>query len=541
MNELADVQVLTAREAALVAAIGEAFFPPADPTGIDGPSAGVVPYVDTYLARLGPAQRLQVRGLLLLFEVGTAIHRRGTLFSAAPLSERIARLKAWEGAERYHLRAAFDALRWLFILAYVADPDVQRRIGVPPPAPRPPMRLRRPGPLRRLRDARRRNAGARVTQLERRFSTDQLLTGIEPSAWARTLAAERFGVSGRYLHRAAWLTAWSAAAGTVGRIERARHDRHIAEHIDIGRVDPPLFILGHWRSGTTHLHNLLGRGPDYTHPTVYQVVFPTAFLSTTSTVPALTARLLPETRGYDNVRQGWFEAAEDEIALAKLTGLSPYLAFMFPDHAPHYERYIDFLEAREDERETWKAALERFVAKVRLQSGGRRVVVKSCAHTARIRMLLELYPDAKFVHIHRNPFIVAASTVHMRRRTDWENFLQVPKTEFIDDRPRQVALVGQRIYERYFADRALIPPDNLVEVAYGDLVERPLDVLQHIFSHLRLPGWNRHQAGITPYLAGLRGYRTNVLRVDGELATLVREHWGAVFDEYGYSTDYQRA
>lgn len=524
------MQVLTARERAVVAAIAEAFFPASAPIGVDGETAGVVPYVDTLLARLALAQRLQMRGLLLIFEVGTAITSRGPLFSAAPLQERVIRLQDWERADRYVQRAAFSALRWLFTLAYLADSEVQRQIGLPEPVARPPSPVRRDRGIPRLR------RGPRVRRLERLFNTDQLITGIELPRWFRLLAGARFRVSIRYLHRVAWITGWSVGATAVGAIERRRYDRRITST----PVDPPpIFVLGHWRSGTTHLHNLLGRDPDHTYPTVYQVVFPTAFMLTGSTIPALTAGMLSETRGYDNVAQGWNEAAEDEIALAKLTGLSPYLAFMLPDRLPHYERYFDFLQAREEERDEWKAALRWFVGKVRLHAGGRRPVIKSCAHMARIRMLLDVFPDAKFVHIHRDPFTVAASTIHMREQTDWENFLQVPETAFVEGLATQVAVVGQLLFEQFFTDRALIPPENFVEIAYPDLVARPRQVLDGIYRHFEIPQGDRYDATIGGYLDGLRGYRTNQLSIDDELADLVREHWSSVFAEYGYSLDHR--
>ena len=524
------MQVLTSRESVVVAAIAEAFFPACEPIGIGGEAAGAVAYVDTLVARAALPQRIQLRGLLMVFEIGTAITHRGRLFSAAPLQERISRLKAWELADRYIQRASFSALRWLFTLAYLADPQVQRAIGLPEANARPPVPLRRPGRPQRLR------RGPRVQRLERRFSTDQLIMGIEIPRWFRMLVGARFRVSPRYLHRVVWITGWSIAATTVGGVERRRYDRRIRS----APVDPPpIFVLGHWRSGTTHLHNLLGRDPGHTYPTVYQVIFPTAFMTTSKTIPRLTAGALADTRGYDNVAQGWDEAAEDEIALAKLTGLSPYLAFMLPDLLPRYERYFDFLQAREDERDEWKAALRWFVGKVRLHSGGRRPVIKSCAHMARIRLLLDVFPDAKFVHIHRNPFTVAASTIHMRKQTDWENFLQVPEAEFIHNRATQVAVVGQRLFERFFEDRALIPPENFIEVAYPDLVAHPRDVLDGIYRQLDIPQGDRYDATIGGYLANLGGYQTNTLSVDDELAELVRTHWKSVFDEYGYSLEHR--
>ena len=35
----------------------------------------------------------------------------------------------------------------------------------------------------------------------------------------------------------------------------------------------------------------------------------------------------------------------------------------------------------------------------------KRIVLKSPAHTARVRVLLELFPKARFVHIIRDPVV----------------------------------------------------------------------------------------------------------------------------------------
>jgi hypothetical protein len=300
---------------------------------------------------------------------------------------------------------------------------------------------------------------------------------------------------------------------------------------------PPLFLLGHWRSGTTHLHNCIGRMPGFAFPTVYQVVFPGTFLTTRNSVGRVTERLLPETRGYDNVKQGWDEAAEDEIALAKTTGLSPYLGFMFPEHAARYERYVDFLEATAEERDRWKEGLRYFLKKVMLASGGRQVVLKSCAHTARIRILREMFPSARFLYIHRHPYRVFSSTLHMRGHTDWENFFQVPWENWEEERERQTLLLGQRVFERYLEDRALLSDDRLVEIPYERFVGREVEVLRDAFARLGLPGWEHGEPALRDYLAGLDGYRTNALRITDRQKARVREAWHRAFEAHGYSPE----
>jgi hypothetical protein len=376
---------------------------------------------------------------------------------------------------------------------------------------------------------------ARTETVQKRWSTDQLITGIETADWLKLLGRNGWNVDGTYLHRAAWVGAMSLPLSVVGRMEDARFGRQLAAM----KIDPePLFLLGHWRSGTTHLHNLFGRAPGNTYPTVYQAVFPTTFLSTESFVPKIAGNLLGETRTYDNVKQGWGEAAEDEIALAKMTGMSPYIAFMFPENAPQYEKYVDFLTATTAEKETWKDAFQYLIKKIMLQTGGKRVVVKSCTHTARIRLLLEMFPNAKFVHIHRHPYRVFASTLHMRSHTDWENFFQVPEEGWDDERVRQTLMLGKRIFDRVTEDRHLIPAGNLVEIAYDDLVKDELGTMRMLYERLGLPGWTEAEKAISAYVRGIGDYQVNKLKLTPKNKNLVWEQWRSSFDAYGYPKEY---
>lgn len=376
---------------------------------------------------------------------------------------------------------------------------------------------------------------SKVSKVLKRWSTDQLITGIEFKDWFEMLARNDFKVDATYFHRAAWITGWSVPATIFGKMEDALFGRQLAA-MD---VDPePIFLLGHWRSGTTHLHNLVGRDENHTFPTYYQVVFPTCFLSTEKFLPQLTANLLGETRTYDNVKQGWSEAAEDEIALAKLHGLSPYISFMFPENAARYERYVDFDEASEAERKKWKDTFLYFIKKVMLSTGGKRVIIKSCTHSARIPMLLELFPNAKFVHIHRNPYEVFASTLHMRSHTDWENFFQLPEENYEGQRLEQTAITGTRIYERLIEDRRLIPEENFVEIAYEDFVGNELHHLDHIYRKFNLPDRERYLESVSGYLAGLKGYKRNALKIDEGLKDTVYERWKFVFDAFDYPKEY---
>lgn len=373
-------------------------------------------------------------------------------------------------------------------------------------------------------------------QVQKRWSTDQLITGIEVQDWVNLLKKNDWRVDPLYLHRLAWVAGMAVPTTVLGRVEDMTWGRKLANQ----EIDPtPLFVIGHWRSGTTHLHNLLGRLPGHTYSTVFQVVFPTCFLMADRFLPQLTARFMDGTRTYDNVKHGWYEAAEDEIALAKLTGMSPYVAFMFPENAAKYERYIDFMECTTAEKDKWKEAFRYLLKKIMLQTGGDRVVVKSCTHTARIRMLLEMFPDAKFVHIHRHPYEVFASTLHMRSHTDWENFFHLPDVDPDLVRQQQTLALGQRIFERVIEDRHLIPEQNYIELSYQDLCGNEHATVARIYEQFGLGGWDTAEPVLKRYVSGLKGYRRNELKLEQRLRDDVYEWWRSAFDAFGYDREYK--
>src|SRR5437764_3242177 len=77
------------------------------------------------------------------------------------------------------------------------------------------------------------------------------LVGITWDRW-RALLAENT-VDPAYRHRAAFLTLSSLRNSAWQRREARLYGEAVAKTV----VEAPLFVLGHWRTGTTHLHNLL--------------------------------------------------------------------------------------------------------------------------------------------------------------------------------------------------------------------------------------------------------------------------------------------
>jgi hypothetical protein len=176
--------------------------------------------------------------------------------------------------------------------------------------------------------------------------------------WFGVLRANGFRVHPRYALR--WLSATGASVSNSinGRIEQWRYGGRFMQEA----VPPPLFILGHWRSGTTHLHNLLSQDDRFAFPNLYLVLYPYSFLTTEAVNSRLLSFIVPRTRfGIDNVRISWRAPYEDEFAIATMTQLSPYVTMAFPRRHRYYDRFLTLAEASRKEIDQWKAAMTTFL------------------------------------------------------------------------------------------------------------------------------------------------------------------------------------
>jgi hypothetical protein len=356
------------------------------------------------------------------------------------------------------------------------------------------------------------------------------LQGITHRDWSRLRRADALRVDAPYRLRALGVALMARANSRHAAREEARH----AGRVRRAAVRAPIFILGHYRSGTTHLHNLLARDPRFAAPTYYQASFPRTFLVTERLGVPIGSPLTLRERPHDNVRMGLNEPAEDELALCSLTFLSPHMGWHFPARRERYRRYLTFRGATREERERWKAALRWFARKLAVRHG-RRLVFKSPCHTARVRLLLEAFPDARFVHIHRDPFTIFPSTCRMERRV--RPLFRFQREDVEADLHDLVLSRFRETYDAYLEDRPAIPPGRLVEVSYDDLVREPLPTLARIYRGLALPDLEPARPALRAYLDSVRGYATN--RHDPLPAPLrqrIAEEWEPYFDAMGYAT-----
>ena len=352
--------------------------------------------------------------------------------------------------------------------------------------------------------------------------------GVTFGRWIGILRDNGFAIDPPYFGRAAVVTAGSVQNSAQALFENLVYGRRVRE----AKVGPPVFILGIWRSGTTHLHNLLARDPRFAYPNNYQVCYPLTFLTTERTNARLVGFFVPEKRPQDNVSLGISEPQEDEFAFCSLTGRIKSMAWVFPRRADHYNRYLTFRDADAAEVAEWKAAMTTFVKKLSFKYGGRPLVLKSPGHTARIRLLLELFPDARFVHIHRNPFVVFQSTRHMLRAVAPWFALQRPDHADLDGR---VLRQYREVYDTFFEERGLIPKGRYHDLGFEELEADPIGRLRATYEALDLPDFTQVEPAIARYLGSVAGYKKNVFpEFAPELRGRIVSECRRGFDEWDY-------
>jgi len=295
---------------------------------------------------------------------------------------------------------------------------------------------------------------------------------------------------------------------------------------------PPLFVLGHWRTGTTYLHDLLACDPAFGYPTTYECFFPNHFLLTGPTARFGFALTLPKTRPQDNVAVGFDRPQEDEFALCNMGLPSNYVTWALPRRGPVDHSHLDLRDLPPAQKQAWIDGFLWFLKRVSYRAG-KPLILKSPHHTARIATLLKLFPDARFVHIARDPCTVYASTLRLwRTMTSVQGLENPPHDEpWVED---YVLDTLDHMYKCYREDRELIPDGQLVEITYEDLVADPKGVLQNVYRALDLGDFARAEPQVDAYLENTSGYKTNTYVLPDDKQTLVRERWADYFRLFGY-------
>jgi len=338
----------------------------------------------------------------------------------------------------------------------------------------------------------------------------------------------RFAIAPAYWGRAAVLTAlsfWNSA-------RRRQEEKTYSDEVANTEVKAPLLIVGHWRSGTTLLHNLLELDEQFAYPNLFQVTHPHTFLLGEPAAAKLLADAAPQKRPMDNMQVTFASPGEDEFAISMMSLRSPIISWSFPRRQDYYDRYLTFRGVLEEDVARWKAAFVWFLKKLTCRHG-RPLLLKSPTHTARIRLILELFPNARFVHIHRDPYTIFQSTQRLYEKAVSFSYLQRPKTEHIH---AGILRRYAEMYAAFFEERALIPAGQFHEIPFKELERDMVGQVGRLYESLNLDGFRDLEPKLRRYVESIADYKKNEYPPLAEpLRRRVAQTWRRSFDEWGYA------
>lgn len=317
------------------------------------------------------------------------------------------------------------------------------------------------------------------------------------------------GMNPRSLWRIAKLFHTGLFASGMAIEERMRFTRQLAA---LPIPDDPVFIVGHWRTGSTLLHRLMALDPGLGATTVFHCSFPDSLLTSGAIARPVMRTFGMSVRPMDGVPVGPDEPMEDEWALLRLVG-SPLETLLFPDEASPFlggaERGFGPSDAQADD---WDSALQGFYRKVQ-RSTGRRLLIKNPFHSTRVDRLKRLFPAAQFVRIDRAPRDVLRSTRRMWELVGAQNTL---RSSWVAPGQDELQAIHDSMLDTLDGAYARLPAGDRVTVQFEDLVADQPGTLSAVYEALGME-WPGHDALVTEFVEENRGYRRNVY--EGEAAS----------------------
>jgi hypothetical protein len=295
----------------------------------------------------------------------------------------------------------------------------------------------------------------------------------------------------------------------------------------------PVFIIGHWRTGTTFLHQLMSLDPSLTAPTLFQVAVPDGFLVSYPYYRPLFKRVVSEHRPMDQVKLGMDEPQEDEYAIYRLTSYSPLENLVFPKNSSYFLNHDSPFVPDGKELEQWKKTVREFYRKISF-STGKRIVSKNPFHSFRIKILREMYPEAKFICLVRHPYRVVPSAINMWTIVQQQNSLNAlgrpPGIE-------EVADIILKLNDMVEKDSAAMPPGSIVRVRFEDLEASPVETLKHIYGELGLPFSGELERQILHFLQRTASYKKNSFNLTPDQKSLIAEKLEFHMQTFSYEQD----
>ena len=317
-------------------------------------------------------------------------------------------------------------------------------------------------------------------------------------------------------------------------IEIARYNKKINQH---KITKHPVFILGFYRSGTSYLHQLLAKDDRLGYHSNFQMVLPEIMLSSERILLPVFEFICRSFNLKDSVHRVplsfRFPGEEDATMTTSVNPRGAQWGYFFPKMMnQQFQKYVLFENIQESEVEAWKQEFVFLLNKISIANHHKQLVLKSPPNTARIKILLSLFPNAKFIFIHRNPYEVYLSN---------KKFWKVTQSVYAVGGTRSVNVNSiiletySKMMQRYLLEKDLIPEGQLVEIPYEELIQKPLESIRKIYETIYLDDFDYCENKMKSFVERQKSYVRLKHEIPADERKVVTEKFEPFFKYWNYS------
>jgi hypothetical protein len=344
----------------------------------------------------------------------------------------------------------------------------------------------------------------------------------------RLLWINKFKISFRYIPRFLWVLFISTITLPLRSIEKICFQKKIK---NTKLKKDPIFIIGFYRTATTLLHILFSMDIRLGYMSNLDVLTCLYNLSFSKIARRFLEKRLPRKRPMDDIDLLVDGPQEEAYAVATISKYGAPNAIIFPQNFEYFAKYLTFKDCPETDRNKWKKIYHYFVQKTTFKHKGKQLVMKDPANATRIKFLLEMYPNAKFIYTYRNPYPLLCSLKLLFRK-----LMELSALQTWDRDKFETQLIGkvEDYYSAFKKTQNLIPPENFYTLKYEEFTANPLPFLKEIYEKFDLGDFEVVKPIFQEYLIEKKNYKTNEHEITPEIIYTVNNLMNSYRIDHGY-------